>query len=136
MKILLDTNVVLDVLIAREPFANDANAVFQQIETGLHQGCLCATTVTTIEYFASQSLGAAQSRLQIGLLLEAFSVALVDEKILVSAQKSKQKDFEDAVLTHAAIASGVEAIITRNTKDFKNCGVAVFTPKEWLAARL
>lgn len=133
MNVLFDTNVVLDVLLARKPFAVDSNACFLQVEDGQLRGYLGATTVTTIDYLLSSALGAASSRQHMGRLLNLFDVASVNRAVLTAALGSKQKDFEDAVLAEAARAAGVQAIITRNAKDFLGCGLNVYTPKEWLA---
>ena len=133
MRALIDTNVVLDVLLAREPFADDSNTCFLQVEDGKLQGFLGATTVTTLDYLLSSALGTTASRLHVGQLLNQFEVAPVNRPVLSAALTSKQKDFEDAVLAEAARACGVKNIITRNAKDFVGCGFNVYTPREWLA---
>ena len=136
MRALFDTNIVLDVLLAREPFAADSNACFVQVEDGKLQGFLGATTVTTLDYLLSSALGSAASRLHVGQLLEQFEVTPINRSVLSAALASKQKDFEDAVLAEAARACGVENIITRNAKDFVGCGLKVYTPREWLASQM
>jgi predicted nucleic acid-binding protein len=134
LKVLFDTNVVLDVMLAREPFAAESNACFMQAEEGLLTGFLGATTVTTLDYLMSPSLGALASRAQIAELLTLFEIAAVNQKVLRAAAASGVKDFEDAMLAEAAHASGVSAIITRNARDFVGWGLAVYTPREWLAS--
>lgn len=135
MSALFDTNVVLDVLLARQPFAAHSNACFLQVEDGHLRGFLGATTVTTLDYLLSDALSASASanRLHMGRLLKLFDVASVNRAVLTAALESKQKDYEDAVLAEAARAAGVQAIITRNAKDFVGCGLNVYTPREWLA---
>lgn len=135
MSALFDTNVIVDVLLAREPFAADSNACFLQVEDGLLHGFLGATTVTTIDYLVAGSLGQRASRQHLGRLLELFDVAPVNRAVLGNALKSPQKDFEDAVLAEAARACGAGAIITRNAKDFASCGLPIYTPREWLASQ-
>ena len=135
MSVLFDTNVVLDVLLARKPFAAASNACFLQVEDGQLRGLLGATTVTTLDYLVSSTLGAAKSRQHIQRLLNLFDVAAVNRAVLVAAATSNLKDFEDAVLAEAARACGVSAIITRNAKDFVGCGLGVYTPLEWLAGQ-
>ena len=133
MSVLFDTNVVIDVLLARLPFATHSNACFLRVEDGQLRGFLGATTVTTIDYLLSSALGSKASRVHMVRLLNLFEVAAVNRSVLTAALASKQKDFEDAVLAEAARAAGVQAIITRNAKDFVGCGLNVYTPKEWLA---
>ena len=133
MRVLFDTNVVLDVLLAREPFAAASNACFLQVEDGQVSGFLGATTVTTLDYLVSSALGATKSRQHVLRLLHLFDVAHVNRAVLTAAASSTLKDFEDAVLSEAARASGVQTIITRNAKDFVGCGLGVYRPLEWLA---
>ena len=56
MKIVFDTNIVLDVLLEREPFASLSINLFNAVEQQVIQGYLCATTITTIDYLLSKSL--------------------------------------------------------------------------------
>lgn len=80
------------------------------------------------------ALGAMASRQHLGRLLALFDVAPVNRAVLGNALKSRQKDFEDAVLAEAARACGARVIITRNAKDFAHCGLPIYTPREWLAS--
>ena len=133
ISVLFDTNVVLDVLLARAPFADASNACFVQVEDGLVSGFLGATTITTLDYLVSRSVGAVKSRQHMQRLLDLFDVAPINRAVLLAATTSNLKDFEDAVLAEAARACGVDCIITRNSKDFVGCGLGVYTPVEWLA---
>ena len=64
MRVLFDTNVVLDLLLARQPHVETAAALVARVERGELTGCLCATTVTTIFYLASKAVGAEAARAQ------------------------------------------------------------------------
>lgn len=132
MRILLDTNIVLDLLLDRYPHAENAAQLFTLIENEKYSGYLCATSITTINYFLQKSLGKNKSREIINDLLNLFGIAEVNKKVLQSAQKSKFNDFEDAVIYEAALASKVDAIITRNTKDFSRAKINVYSPKVFL----
>lgn len=136
MKILFDTNVILDVLLAREPHAPIAAQLLSLVDTHELRGVLCATTITTIHYLASRSAGARKAGVYIAELLAMFSVAPVNEKILSGALELHFPDFEDAVLHQAAVASRCEAIVTRNRKDFTRATLPVYEPKELLAIAL
>lgn len=131
MRVLFDTNVVLDVLLRREPFFEDAAKLFAQVERHNVQGYLGATTVTTLAYFMERALGAT-FRTELRRLLELFDVVTVDRAVLLRAQASPVNDFEDAVLTEAALAVGLDAIVTRNAKDFVAAPLKVLTPGELL----
>lgn len=132
MKVLFDTNIVLDVLLSREPYLNNAIALFDAVEKQVIQGYLCATTITTIDYLATKALGKAGSKIAVGKLLELFVIAEVNRSILVSALSSEFSDFEDAVLFHAGVDVGVNAVVTRNAKDFKTAKLPIYSPDDLL----
>ena len=132
--VLLDTNVVIDLFLQRQPFVEDANTIVLLVEDGKLQASLCATTVTTVDYLLGSALGKAIARAQILRLLKTFDTATVNRRVLQDAADSKLKDFEDAVIAESAKASGIPTIITRNGKDFVGCGLNVYSPSQWLAA--
>ena len=136
MRVLFDTNVVLDVLLDREPHADVAAQLLSLVDQDRLDGVVCATTVTTIHYLASKAVGDKAAAHQIGELLALFDVAGVDRDVLQSALGLGFSDFEDAVLHEAAVAAGVSAIVTRNGKDFGGGRLPVFDPRELLAAVL
>lgn len=132
MKILFDTNVILDVLLRRQPFHQEALQLFAKVELAEIQGFVGATTVTTLHYLMAKALGAKAARVEIQKILTLFDVALVNRSVLARAVQSKVKDYEDAVLVEAALAAGVDAIVTRDVADFKKAGLTVYSPKELL----
>lgn len=133
MRVLVDTNVVLDVLQGRPAFVNDATLIFDLVERGIITGLLCATTVTTLAYLAGKMLGKPSAAKQIRQLLVLFEVAPVTRAVLDAALASKTSDFDDAVLAEAALLVGAQAIITRNLRDFAHSPVRAYTPAQWLA---
>jgi predicted nucleic acid-binding protein len=134
VKVLVDTNVVLDVLLEREPHIAVAAKLFALADNGRLEGCVCATTVTTIYYIAARSFGRKRAYIQVRDLLELFGVADVDRSVLDRALSLDFADFEDAVAHEAARASGASAIVTRDGGDFVNASLPVFDPHELLAA--
>ena len=96
MKVLLDTNVVLDVLLNRQPHVADSAQIFRLVEQGHLTGLLCATTITTLDYLLTQSLGRADSRPVLTRLLQLFDIAPVTRAVLEGALRSAMPDFEDA----------------------------------------
>ncbi len=133
MKLVIDTNVVLDLLLNRVPFSDAAAAVFTQIESGLYTACVCATTITTIHYLAHKTVGDRQARHHIQQLLLLLDVAPVTRLVIEQALRSSLTDFEDAVLAESAFSAGAQAIITRNGRDFQGGPLRVYSPQEWLA---
>jgi predicted nucleic acid-binding protein len=130
VKILFDTNVVLDVLMDRMPYADAAAELFSQVEEGTIIGYLGATTITTVFYLAAKTVGAARAQAEIRKLLTLFEVAPVNRPVLEAALGVDFKDFEDAVIHEAACHVGADAIVTRNQKDFKKSRIAVYTADE------
>jgi predicted nucleic acid-binding protein len=130
MKILFDTNVILDVLLDREPFSDDAALLMSLVEKSDIIGFICATTVTTIHYLAAKALGHQAASRHIRTLLALFVVAPVNRVVLEGAAASKFKDFEDAVLHESAIHAGAEYIVTRNSADFKKSKIPIFSPTD------
>ena len=130
MKILLDTNIVLDVLMDRMPFADAAAELFSKVEDGTIIGYLCGTTITTVYYLATKAVGAPRAQEEIKKLLSLFEVAPVNRHVLESALIAEFSDFEDAVIHEAACHVGAEAIVTRNQKDFKKSRISVYSSEE------
>ena len=133
MKVLVDTNVVLDVLLARQPFARHSSRVFALIEKSVIEGYLCATTVTTIDYLLSQSLPNKEASKSIERILDLFEVAPVNRAILEQALRSEIDDFEDAVLEQSAKLVDAKVIVTRNLKDFRKAEVTALDPEELIS---
>lgn len=130
MKILFDTNVVLDVLLNRAPHAPVAIALFSAVEKQIIQGFLCATTLTTVDYLATKAIGKAEAKIAVRGLLALFSIADVNQKVLEAAIFSDFADFEDAVLYQAGCYAEVDAVVTRNGKDFKTAERPIYSPDE------
>ena len=130
MKVLFDTNIVLDVLMDRLPYSDAAVEMFSRVEDGAVIGYLCGTTITTVFYLAAKTVGAARAQEEIKKLLSLFEVAPVNRHVLESALALDFNDFEDAVIHEAARHIGADAIVTRNQKDFKKSGIPVYSSEE------
>ncbi len=130
MKLLLDTNIVLDVLLKRQPYRDFALKIFTWIEKGEISGYLCGTTVTTIDYIVRKHMGADAAKQCISSLLTIFDIAPVNRSVLLNALALDFPYFEDAVLYESANAVSVDGIVTRNLADFKNSTLPVFGPDE------
>lgn len=133
MRVIVDTNVVLDVLLARKPFVDTAVLVFGLIEQSRIEGLLCATTITTVDYLLLQSLTRADTRQVLHKLLELFEIAPVNRPVIEEALQSRVTDFEDAILEQAGRLAGAEAIVTRDPRDFRHASLKAFGPDELLS---
>jgi len=134
MKVLFDTNVVLDVLLAREPYAGVAARLFALVDTGRLEGAVCASTVTTVDYLAAKALGRRRVQPLLRQLLDLFALAPVDREVLEAALRAGIADYEDAVCHEAARAWGAAGIVTRDGKHFARATLPVFSPDELLSA--
>ena len=132
MRVLIDTNIVLDFLLQREPFFQDAELLFQKIDSGFVIGYATATTLTDIFYIARRHTRSIEQAQQAVLeTLTAMEICPVNRAILESAFVLGSVDFEDSVQVACALAQGLDAIITRDT-DFVSTLIPVLSIGEVL----
>ncbi len=132
MKVLFDTNIILDVLLNRVKRVDVSATLVSLVESNELKGYLCATTITTLDYLMTKALNRNKAKIEIQKLLKLFQIASVNSEVLNLSIISTFKDFEDAVQYYAGKCSNVDAIVTRNTKDFQNTELPVYTPDELL----
>ena len=132
MRVLLDTNIVLDLLLEREPFCFEAKEIFLMIENNIINGFLCATTITTIYYLISKNTDKTKADDIITKLLQLFDIADVNKTVLLHALKNNGKDFEDSVIYTSAKYYNIDVIITRDKKGFIKSDIQVLKPTEFL----
>lgn len=130
MKVLVDTNVILDVLLARRPHAEASAAVWSLIEAGEAAGYLSAHSITTIAYLIQKETANSQLIRTLARILQVFTVATVDHSTINEALALGLPDFEDSVTCAAARQAGCEAIVTRNIKDFRHSPIKCVSPGE------
>jgi predicted nucleic acid-binding protein len=128
-KLLFDTNVVLDVLLDRQPYAQASAAIWAAVETGVSEGMLAAHAVTTIHYLIQKEKGNPRAKRIITAILRVFSVAAVDDATVREALQLPFTDFEDAVTAAAARLAGCDYIVTRDPKGFRESPVRALTPE-------
>jgi len=128
-RILFDTNVVLDVLLDRQPYVEASAAAWAAAETGVSEGLLAAHAVTTIHYLLRKEVGSVKARRILSAILRVFGVAAVDHKVVQEALQLTLSDFEDAVTAAAARLAGCECIVTRDPKGFRGSPVRSLTPE-------
>lgn len=132
MKILVDTNLFLDVLLDREGLAGESQRVLDWC--GLHpgDGWVAWHTLANLYYIGAKSVGEKGALREIKAILEVFEVCPVDSPAARAACDLPVADFEDALQIAAAQKAGAESIVTRNKKDFKNSPVPAWLPGEFL----
>lgn len=134
-KAFIDTDVILDFMIAREPFALDAARIFSLSEN--KEISVCTTgLVFSNAYYVLRKLGTHKKVIEkLTQLARIIEVIGLSKDAVMQALGSDFNDFEDALQHYAALAGDVKVIITRNTKDYKNSQLAVLTPDQYLKSR-
>ena len=132
-KLFIDSDVVIDFLTDREPFANPSSEIFELNERGRLKLHLSATSINNIYYITRKYIGHKETLKVIEDLTETTEIVVTTKKEIIQALKNNFKDFEDSIQYSTALRiKGLEAIITRNVKDYKNSEIAVFTPENYL----
>lgn len=133
MRVLVDTNIVLDFLLQREPFFRDAELLFQAIEAEQIIGYVTATTLTDIFYISrKQTRDIAQATQAVSDILTVMVICPIDRGVLESALNSGFVDFEDAVQIFSAVSQGLEIIVTRDQKGFTDSPIPILSIQKLL----
>ncbi len=131
MKYLIDTNVILDVLLKREPFYKSCASVLTLARRKEIELYVSASAITDIYYIANQALrDKAEVKSLIVKLIKVVSVAGILEDEIQKALALPWKDFEDSVQYSVALLQKMDGIVTRNPKDYKEAEMKVWDPEE------
>jgi predicted nucleic acid-binding protein len=133
MKVLIDTNIVLDLLLERESFVEAAIELFEQVEQGHLVGYIAATTVTNIFYIMRKTEGRAAAIAAIQRLLMGLKLCPVDQSIVAAALRIGLKDFEDGIQLACALQNRLDGIVTRDRKDFADASLPIYSTAEVLS---
>lgn len=133
MKVLIDTNVVLDVLLERDPFVENAIALFEQIELGHVVGAIAATTLTNIFYIIRRAESREAAISAVHRLLIGLQFCAVDRQTVETALGLGLKDFEDSIQLACAALNQLDGIVTRDPKDFIGSQLPIYSPTELLS---
>lgn len=133
MRILIDTNVVLDALTSREPWKESAERIFLMAANNIVDMYITASSATDIYYLVRKYLHSTKAAKQImGKLFSLIGILEVKEEDCVDALASAISDYEDAVVEQVARRSGIECIVTRNQKDYETGLTKIFAPDEFV----
>jgi len=131
MRLFIDTNVIIDLLAARQPFADDAARLFTLADKREVKIFTSSTTVTTTYYLLNKELKQDKARAAVSKLLTLVEVIDAGHLGVIRAINDIQfKDFEDAVQYQSALQAKAKILVTRNTKDFNLSSISVMTPKQ------
>lgn len=133
MRIMIDTNIVLDVLLKREPFLQASYEIIKQSALGKHDGFISAAAATDIYYLLRRSLkDDAKAKESMEKLLQLVGIADALGEDAHAAVASNMADFEDALVAAIAERCQMEYVVTRNVKDFAKPPVKAIAPDEFL----
>lgn len=133
MKIMIDTNIILDVLLEREPFYEYSKAILELCEKRKIHGFISASSATDIFYLVRKALSSTEAAYDaLGEILNIVKILTVTNDDVNKAFLQKAKDFEDCLLATCAKSNNCDAIITRNKKDFMTFGITLFSPEEFI----
>ena len=133
LRMMIDTNVILDVLLAREPFHDHSKAVLSLCESREIQGFISASAATDIFYLVRRGLGSTNEAYKaLGHILDIVKVLTDTNTDVTEAFLLRAPDFEDCLLATCAKSNKCSGIITRNKKDFLGFGVPPYSPEEIL----
>lgn len=131
-KVLIDLNIIIDMLNKRDDHES-ALIVFDKCVRKEIKGFVCSHEITTLSYFLEREKYNGMKRNKIiSKLLDNLSVLTANEEILRKALVSELDDYEDAVIDELALKEGVDFVVTRNLKDFKDSRNQIYTAKELL----
>lgn len=133
MKLLIDINIVLDVLLDRAPWAEEAARLLVAIERGRASGFVAAHTITTAHYVVARAQDRKAAATAVVDLLRILEVVPVEGADFQQAMVLGFNDFEDAVQAACALKIGADAVVTRNGKDFRGLTIPVRPPGAVLA---
>jgi predicted nucleic acid-binding protein len=133
VKVLIDSNIVLDLILRRAPWFVDAAQIVAACETGALEGALPASVLTDIFYVTRRATDLATAFSAVDLCLRLFVLLSVDQMTVERARQIPGNDFEDAIVLACAAIAGVDALVTRDRAGFAAAPMTVLTPGELLA---
>jgi predicted nucleic acid-binding protein len=135
--ILIDTDVILDFFFDRKPFSDDAALVFSLCEKKKIKGFVTPVIFSNTYNLLRQTAHHDRVIDKLKQLLTITDVLIIDRNVVFQALNSEFTDFEDALQNFSAIKNGnIDAIITRNVKDYKTSKIGVFTPNNYIKTKI
>lgn len=136
-RIFVDTDVIIDLLIDRQPHADAASIIFDLADKKRIKLFASSICLNNVHYIVRKELGDKKTREIIGELLELVEILSVSGKDIKNAINSEFKDFEDAIQHSVALeGKDISAIVTRNTKDYKKSQIPVFNTETYVKMAL
>ena len=132
-KILIDTNVLIDYLLEREPFFEDAKEIILSCAEGNIKGCIAAHSIPNMFFILRKDYNSKERREILSNLCSLFDVEGIDkDKLLAGLSNEDFSDFEDCLQMECAKSYGADYIVTRNVSDYATSEVKAIEPKDYL----
>lgn len=131
-KLFIDSDILLDTILIRQPHFNDSAEVVRLADNDDYVCCTSVHSLLNIHYFLKKALGENLARQAVSVLTEKLEIISENVNIVNQAVGSNFSDFEDAVQFYAAKSVNADYIITRNTKDYKESTIPVYTAGQFL----
>jgi len=133
MKVLIDTNIIVDYISAREPFVEQADIIFDLCIDNRIDGCIAAHTITNLFYILKNDLSVANRKTTLLELCEMFTIIGLDSsKLIAGLENHEFHDFEDCLQHECALEFNADYLITRNISDYKDSTIQAIEPIEFL----
>jgi predicted nucleic acid-binding protein len=133
MTVYLDTNVLLDYILARVEYLSSARTLFALCETKAVRGSVSALSIANIVYIARKQAPSIAAETLVNKLSSLFTIIPLTAADIKTAPKLGFSDFEDALQYCAALRSKADCIVTRNPKDFTESKIEIVSPDETIA---
>ncbi|MCP2729933.1 PIN domain-containing protein [Limnofasciculus baicalensis] len=130
MKVLLDTNIIVDVALERQPFVENSETVISLIEQGQIEGYISASSFGDLYYIIRKEKGKELAIEFLRTIVTVCQIATVDTAAINMALGSNFRDFEDAIQYSTTVVNQLDAIVTRNPQDFPVTTPRIITPEQ------
>lgn len=130
MKVLLDTNIIVDIALERQPFFGNSETVLSFVELRQIEGYISASSFGDLYYIIRREKGRDLTLEFLRHIVTFCQVATVDSTVINMSFSSNFKDFEDAIQYSTAVNNNLDAIITRNPRDFPVTTPQILTPEQ------
>lgn len=131
-RIFLDTNVILDFFLEREPFYYDALKLWAACEEGAVEGFVSALTVNNVHYIAQRIKSDTTAMIAVRGILDVFDVVPLDKELMRLAADFHDRDFEDDIQLQSAVKAGCSHLFTRDPTHFRSTAIAVVPPSSFM----
>lgn len=132
MRVLFDVNVLLDILLEREPFVDDSAEAWARVETGKVTGLVSADSFSTMFYLIKRAADLPAARHAVRLVADVFEIVPLDGQVVSAAIDAPIADLEDAIQHESAVRAGADGIVTRDATGFRQAALRVLSPARLL----